>query len=265
MIINTEIVDNYIKFNNLKSSNNHWIYSAITPGSIMFEEPKNIPTNDIVEVKNEIIKILEDFNPINDSLWKQIFNSDGSINENQEVLIIVGLPEPYDAVVRPNLDGDNVIVFDVVRLIKYGNLERIIPAIVTHEVAHILIDKKFNLYKEDLDTLTKLKQLMFDEGFAHYLTFENIQSMDMEDDDMKLKRANAFRKLKEVVQKEITEDILDEGNSGAFWEKYIAISGFFVIVQYMRDNGDITKLFNQGYEYFWTYWSELATSRINFV
>ena len=265
MIINTEIVDNYIKFNDLECSKSHWIYSAIIPGSIKFEEPNNINMKDILNLKNLILNLLENFKPINYSLWHQVFTNEDFVSNNQEILVIVGLPEPYDALVRTNLEGDNVIVFDIVRLLGYSNLDRIIPAIVTHEFTHILIDKKFNLYKDGLDIFTKLKQLLFDEGFAHYLSFENIENFNNEDKDLLNFRMNAFTKLNEIVENEITEEILEEGISGRFWDKFIAISGFFTVIEYMKEYGNISELYNQGYEYFWTYWSELVVSRNNFA
>ncbi len=261
MIINTEIVDNYIKYNNLECSKNHWIYSAIVPGSIKLEEPKNIHMKDIVNLKKQILYLLENFKPINYALWQQVFANDDIVSDKQEILVVVGLPEPYDALVRTNLKGDNVIVFDVVRLLGYNKLDRVIPGIVTHEVAHILIDKKYRLYTDGIDLFTKLKQLLFDEGFAHYLSFENIVDFDDEDKDSLNFKMNAFTKLNEIVNGKISEEILEEGISGPFWDKYIAISGFFTVIEYMKEYGNISELYNKGYEYFWTYWNELVASK----
>jgi len=101
--------------------------------------------------------------------------------DKMNVLLVVGCPDPYDAMVR-NYENKQYVVLDLIQFTKYVDLgydvEQIIKQLITHEIAHICIHKKYPVpTSQNYQEL--LKHITFDEGFAHILSFsDNIETYD---------------------------------------------------------------------------------------
>jgi len=97
-----------------------------------------------------------------------------------------------------------------------------------------------------------LKQIVFDEGIAHFLSFkENVLSIDWYSDEMNIKRRNSYKSLLDALKNDSSDNrnqILEKSNSGLFWEKFGAISGFFAIIDYYNYNAKDIKTFEYIFE-----------------
>lgn len=254
MKIDTSIIDNYLDNKSVENFKNHWIYNKIVEGKYLFSSPPIEYIDKHIEIKKLLVKTLEDFKPIRQKEWEEVYGNNYDFSEDTNTMIIIGSPEPYDAFVRSDDEGNKVMIFDVERLRGYYDfIEKAVKILVNHELSHIKANKIYNFYNEGISNKEKLKQLLFDEGFAHYLTYSHLN--DLNDQEKYLQyRSNSYEKLYDVIKSEITQEVLDEGNSGPFWDKYISISGYFTIFDYIADGGSAKYLFNKGYEYFWNCW-----------
>ena len=84
-----------------------------------------------------------------------------------EVMLTVGVPAPYDAMVIER-NGSNIIVFDMGRFLSYKDPQGFAQQMMTHETAHAMLHKKWQL-KDTASYQEQLRFLCFDEGFAHLL------------------------------------------------------------------------------------------------
>lgn len=254
MKIDTSIIDNYLESKSAENFKNHWIYNKIVEGKYLFSTPPMEHIDKHTEIKELLVKTLKDFKPIKQKEWEEVYGHNYDFSEDTNTMIVIGSPEPYDAFVRSDDDGNKVMVFDVERMRKYYDfIEKAVKILVTHELSHIKANKIYKFYKDGISNKEKLKQTLFDEGFAHYLTYSQLDDLNDQEKYLQYK-SNAYEKLFDVIGGEITQEIIDEGNSGPFWDKYISISGFFTIFDYIADGGSAKDLFTKGYEYFWNYW-----------
>lgn len=232
----------------------HWIFNRILEGKYLFESPPIEYIKEHIDINNLVIKSLESFIPNNKVEWEEVFGSNLDILSNQKIMLIIGSPNPYDALVRNDIYNNKIIVFDIERIRNYSNITDVINSIVTHEMAHIIIIKDNDLYSEEASNEEILKQLMFDEGFAHYLSYRKLSEVNIEILKYSRYRREVYRKLRSKLYNPITENNFIEGNTGEYWNKYIAISGFFNIIDYISNTGTLDELYNRGYENFWNYW-----------
>ncbi len=88
------------------------------------------------------------------------------------IYIIVGSPNPYDAMVRQDREGNKSIIFDLARIGSYSKdineIEEIIISLITHEVAHIYIGKEYKYPSMEDSIYNILQHIVFDEGIAHF-------------------------------------------------------------------------------------------------
>ena len=220
MIIDTSIVDEYIKTKSVDNIKEHWVFSLIEDGKYLFNEPNKKYIKEQEEILKLLIKYIKDFKPNNIEVWQHIFGK-YKISNDKKILLIIGSPNPYDAMVREDLKGNKIIIFDVEQLRAYNmtfnKMVSMIQNIITHEMAHILIDEDFSLYNKNSSNFELLKQQMFDEGFAHYISYSNLEEIDWNKPRLQQCKIEAYKRLREKLTNEITEDVLIEGNSGAYW------------------------------------------------
>jgi hypothetical protein len=255
MIINTEILDTYLSEKSLEGIKNHWIFNSIVEEQYLIEEPTGIDEHKLRAVYKMLIEKLKNFEPLNKCLWQQFFG-DMQIPDTICVYLIVGSPEPYDAMVRKDEEGNNCVILDLVRISSYSEdiakLSDIVSSFVTHEISHILTNNIYH-YPTIKDSLfNNLKHIVFDEGIAHFLSFKNdILLIDWYSDEMNIRRKNSYRILLNALKKDSNVDkdqILEKSNSGLFWEKFGAISGLFAIIDYYNCNNKDIKVFKYIFE-----------------
>lgn len=208
----------------------HWLFKSILDnGEYTFDRPDDDYKEKIEEIYDKTYENLINFIPYNVKLFSELFPDWKSIINDVNIILAVGCPSPYDAMVREH-DGKEYVIFDIVRLMSYGkNGDEIISLIIgmiTHEISHICIHTDYPVIDKTYED--KLSYITFDEGFAHLLAFtDNIHSFNFKPmieahyKDaakkllMALSETNIFRQT----------EYLQESNCGSYWDKFAAISG----------------------------------------
>ena len=256
--INSEIIEEYLKTGNLDNAKNHWIYKIIVPGENKFETPDDVCLKACTELFESTRKKLLDFKPLNKDLWIKIFGPT-QIPDTISVYLIVGAPKGYEAIVRKDSEGNRYIIIDLAQICTYSDdinrLDFIIFDFITHEVAHALISMKYP-YHEKLTKLQLLKQLIFDEGIAHFLSYqEDVLALDWHTDEMNKRKEAAYKKVSYYLNhiEEFSLEKLKQANSGSFWDKFASIAGMFAMVEYTENGGSLETLLSDGPEIFIEY------------
>lgn len=250
MKINSEIISYFLEHKHLRDYQNHWIYNKIVPGEYTFEEPGNVNYEQLNKFKNLVEEQILDFKPFNEYLWNQIFDSI-EVSPTTTIYLIVGSPQPYDAMVR-EYNNERYIILDLIRILNYTDdfdkLKSIVNDFLTHEIAHILIGSKYP-YLESMSIEDKFIQMIFDEGIAHFISYkEDVLNVDWQSKEMKTHHQNTFEKLRYYLnnRSEISNQTLIEANSGTFWGKYVSIGGMFAVKEYYDTHLNFSNLLNDG-------------------
>lgn len=208
----------------------HWLFNSILDnGEYTFDKPNNEYKEKIKEIYEKIYENLINFTPYNVEVFSTLFPKWENLINDINVILAVGCPSPYDAMVREHEEREYVI-FDLIRFMSYEkdgyDILSLIKGMITHEISHICIHNDYPVidrtYKE------KLTYITFDEGFAHLVSFnDNINSYNFSSmieehfKDSVRKLQMALSETNIVRQKEY----LEESNCGAYWSKFAAISG----------------------------------------
>lgn len=245
MNIDTSMVINYL--NGGTDYEKHWIFNSIAEGEYLFESP--LPEKK-QEIKEGLEKAVNDFNsfcPYNVELFSELFPAWRELSGKVNIILSVGCPAPYDAMVREH-NGEEFIIFDLVRLLSYQEeISALTMPLLTHEITHICIHADYP-YNFDKNYYKSLEYITFDEGFAHLLSFtDSIDKYDFKPIIDKYYR-RAVHKLKLALAEtdvEKQKEYMDEVNCGAYWEKFAAISGKL----YLASNADRLKyIYKEGSE-----------------
>ena len=243
MYIDDSIVLNYIGGNDISKE---WIFSNLIPGEIHYENPQ-ISNEEIVYINNLIKENLLNFSPYNKDFFDDIFTNWREIyQEEMKFMLTVGCPYPFEAMVREK-EGDLIIIFDLNRIFSddLGQTKETVNRLITHEMFHILYEK--TSYKPIVDYRDEMLNLVFNEGFAHYLSL-NDKIMD----DYASIRDKHYKKNMERLSialeekdKENQFSLLMEANANSFYDKFAPMVGLFILM----DNEDrLREIFESGYE-----------------
>lgn len=262
MNINTEIIDKYFAEKSIKSVKDHWIFSSIVKGKHLCEEPKTEDYNKLKNIYEIIVDELNNFKPRNLTAWKSFLGDYVSAPKEVNIYLIVGAPDPYDAMVMEDKQGNDCIIFDLKRMSSYSdnNLKviEIINGIISHELVHTIIHKKYGKHN-NTSFMERLKYLVFDEGIAHFIGYNGDPlSIDWNNNDFILKKEKAYSTLMQEISNysfDKEEDILERSNSGRYWDKFGSISGLFSIVDYYyannKDLSCLSNIYEGGPEFTW--------------
>lgn len=249
MEYNDEIVQQYFTNKDILTSDSHWIYSFIEKDKILYEKPLYTKIEIVKQVHREIIAALDNFKFFNDKLITEVFPNIEDIKGNSTIILVVGCPKPYDAVIR-EYNGQEYIIFDLIRFAEYADsgysLELLIRKLLTHELLHKCIHDKYPIVSA-LSYIDELNYIAFDEGFAHLLAYkDNIK--DCEFDDFLTER---YLKAKHQLKQAITEkdsvkqkDYLSFANTGSYWDKFAAISGKLYLLKHIEH---LHSIYNNGW------------------
>lgn len=245
MNINSEIIDKFFSGNDYST---HWVFSNIEPGKYLFEEP-NHSIVDLQSFYTKVVNTLISFEPYNLHFFNETFSNWNDVLQGIEIILSVGAPYPYDAMVRDN-NGKVVIIFDLNRMFTSDEIfaQIYIKQMITHELFHVLyrLDKNVNVtdYKDSLLNTT------FDEGFAHYLA----NSLDFEESEDGYDRYRekyfgknliTLRKALNEKDKSKREEYLISAVSGNFWDKFASVVGMFILYD---NKTKINQIYESGYK-----------------
>ncbi|WP_425449263.1 hypothetical protein [Dethiothermospora halolimnae] len=266
MGIDAKIIDSYLEEKSLDKVKNHWIFHSISPSKYLFEEPLLEDYGLIKNTYKQIKKAFKTFKPLNLKLWESIFGQYEGIPKTVSIYLVVGCPDPYDAMIREDNNGNLSMIFDLAILSKYtkepSKVYELILQMITHELTHVYINNDYKDKTKNLSVHEKMKYIMFDEGFAHFLSYKKeVLTIDWEDENLIRKKKKAYSTLDYEMNNFIGEnekDLLERSNSGPYWDKFGALSGLFIIADYYishdKDYKSIGELYKKGYNYMWEYW-----------
>lgn len=252
MILEDEIIKKYLIKADYKEYSDHWVFYNIEKDRYLFKEPSYKNEILIQDIYKRIISFLKDFKPFNEEYFNLLFPNFKSILENTPVILTVGCPFPYDAMFR-EFNGRDYVIFDLIRFSQYAekgyDLNIIIKILLTHEFTHKCIKEKYPLIK-NASYLQKLNYIVFDEGFAHLLSYkDNIKSINFSSENYKDKFQKAKLMLIEAVKEKKEEEQkewLKKADSGEYWEKFPSICGKL----YLADNlSSLSSIYIKGWKY----------------
>lgn len=224
----------------------HWLFNSILDnGEYVFDKPKNEDKEKIREIYEKTYHSLENFIPYNAEMFSTLFSEWKKQINDVNIILAVGCPSPYDAMVR-EYDGREYIIFDLVRFLEYEkegeDILSVIRGMITHEITHICVHADYPILNKTY--IDKLSYITFDEGFAHLLAFkDNIYSYDFSQ-MIALHYLESINKLKEaLLEKDIIKqkEYLEYANCGGYWSKFAAISGKLYLASNLENLYEIYK------------------------
>ena len=176
MIIDDSIVLKYLSGQPPESYSDCWIYN-----NLGFESPDLCNKEWVLKLYNKLKYQIENFIPRNYETVKRLFPCFDDVANDYTIMLVVGFPDPYDAMVLNN-NGVDYMVFDLIQFTQEAlNEDYSCHRVLTHELIHICLRKNYPepfcaSYTERLDYTA------FDEGFAHALTYpENLSEFQFDD------------------------------------------------------------------------------------
>ncbi|MCL1631505.1 hypothetical protein M3N64_06020 [Sporolactobacillus sp. CPB3-1] len=227
MNIDDTIFQKYLNEAPLKDYVNAWIFHQIEEKQYLFDVPDKRLIPVVQVLYNCVEKAVLHFTPCKQKLWRALFSDYNLRLQDYTIHRVVGCPAPYEAMVRQNTKRQEVIVFDLIRLSRYGidRAQKIIQAMMTHECAHILLHQDYvpsaaETYKE------KLLYMRFDEGLAHFLaTNKKLSQAELACNKEKAKQL--FQQALHEREPKKQDILLRRACSGPYWKKFACITGMF--------------------------------------
>lgn len=164
MIINRDTINDYLAGKNCSDWSNQWIFHSIVENEYLIENVSEDKKNLINEAANLLENELKNFQPYNRDIWDAIFNEWNKVISELTVYLVVGSPDPYDAMVRTSTCGKEAIIYDINRMLDYvDSVEKLIPIIknlLTHEYSHAYLHCDYPALDGESSFISKL-QYMF--------------------------------------------------------------------------------------------------------
>src|SRR3712207_3746749 len=112
MRVNIDTVNDYLSGKDLISYSNQWIFKSIEKDKYLIEKVSESKKNTIKKIAYLLQKELVNFKPYNIEIWNLIFPRWESIINNSLVYLVVGCPNPYDAMTRVSPKGEEAIIIE---------------------------------------------------------------------------------------------------------------------------------------------------------
>lgn len=165
MKLDRQIVDDFLGGSTDLDS---WVFSEIEPGKRLFDlSDVQTKQSEIGQLAGQITQMAQEFVPCNAAYYTRLFPDYQKELRDYPVLLTVGIPAPYDAMVCEH-DGREWVVFDMGRFLSYQNPQEFARQMLTHETAHALLHQRWRP-NPDASYREQLRFICFDEGFAHLL------------------------------------------------------------------------------------------------
>ena len=246
MNIDDSIIMDYL--NDCDNYRKHWMFYSITEdGQYMFQQPPIGIMEQVSQLYNVIKSSLNNFIPFNEQLFTTLFPKWRKLIMDVNVVLSVGSPEPYDAMVREH-EGKAYMIFDLARLLSYSKspeeMVDTVTGMITHEFTHVCVHCDYS--DSSSGYVDRLKHITFDEGFAHILAFKNhIIGYDFSE-MVERHYHESLDKLRSALKEEDKSNqcrLLEEANSGRYWSKFASISGKLFLAAHLDS---LQEIYNGG-------------------
>ena len=196
--------------------------------------------------EHRICEAAAHFVPVNRPIWDALFPDWEAVQPTLD--LIVGYPEPYDAVAAHSPDGQAHLIFDLIRWCNYAELDQldsIIRNLLTHEITHLLIGHHYpaaDAALESTDYLTRLDAYTFHEGFAHLLSYQatEIDCVDWHTPQLTEVAAASRAKLRLALTEtdpDRQKQFLEEAVCGSYYEKFACMCGMLYLADRWETQG----------------------------
>lgn len=237
MNIDPSIVNSYLSADDEYAE--HWLFHHILDnGDYAFDKPPPVRREMVRGELAEIQRVLNGFVPYNFELFSALFPKWSELLQDVNIILSVGCPAPYDAMIR-EYDGKEYMIFDLIRLLDYQRAGEgaaaLVRQMITHEASHVCLHADYPprpaSYRE------KLGYIAFDEGFAHALAFsDGIDACDFGPMIQSHYRHSVEQLRAAVLETDPRrqEQLLEASNCGPYWDKFAAISGKLYILSHLN-------------------------------
>lgn len=242
MHLDTHAVDHYLAHGELATS---WVVRAAAGDDAGPAHPVLPHADDRAVVRglrDALVLLLDPFAPAHPDAWAAVAPDWPARVEDARVALVVGWPEPYDAGVRTDPDGRDVVVLDVARLAGYGPDAGLATArtVLDHEVAHVLVASLWPAGAA-AGHRSRLDRLVFDEGLAHHLAMRGHPALAPSSAALAGRRRGAHDALRDA------RDLTDAAAQRAalhraaaaddFWDKFGCVAGLLAFADAERTGG----------------------------
>lgn len=270
MKIVNDIVKGYLNGESLSTYKNQWYFHS---SSVPKDQGRNVFTDfesseenkkKVSLVQEAILEVTKDFKPLNQPIWDALFPNWREVLKNEEIDLILGFPEPYDAMTEYDDKGTCHIIFDLGCWSKYVgqcNIQEVVLNLLTHELCHVLIGKTMAGIDEALqasDYHTVLDALTFHEGFAHLISYnaKEITDIDWQDEKLREVRQQSIQEMQKALVVEDSKEQKDYlyraqcGNN--YYDKYACMCGLLYLAEVWEQGGipALKECFLQGWHGF---------------
>ena len=248
MIIDAHIVTDYIEGKDLSQYRDYWIYNCFGNQSL-FELPNPKNREWVAKLYEKIRNQIKHFIPRNKNEVRWLFPQFDRIASNYTILLVVGFPDPYDAMVLEH-NGKAYMVFDLVQFQEDSLKEDYsCHKVLTHELIHLCLMEDYPVSYE-MSYFEDLNYTAFNEGFAHALTYvENIYDFVF-DGFLEEKFKNAKHTLRAALaetDKQKQKNYSRMADTGAYWDKFASIAGKLYLLRHIDD---MKRIYQEGWHDF---------------
>lgn len=252
MTIDSRLVEAYLSGENMDDFREAWFFAASSVSADLGKNVFTLPPNDshtkasVSKLENRIRSFAKAFVPVNQAIWDALFPDWENIEA--QIDLIVGFPEPYDAVTDYATNGQVHIIFDLIHWLDYADgddLDKTIRNLLTHEITHLFIGK-YRVGIDDAlqseDYITRMDAVTFHEGFAHLISYETeeIDSVDWHSASLEKAYANGKEKMHKALSEtdpEKQEKCLYDAACGNYYDKYACMCGMLYLAGCWEKNG----------------------------
>ena len=245
MKIDSSIIDKYL---GKESYSNHWVFNEIEPGKNSFTPPDESRAIEVENCRKHVVDICGNFTFLNNDLVHDIFDDISQALTQVNILLLVGAPSMYDAMVR-QYQGEFYLIFNLISFSDYaknGRLSDIVNGLLSHELIHVLINEKYPPKK--FSYTDHLNYISFHEGFAHLLSYkEGILNYQPDNAVYKARFDSAKEKLLHASKEKdpiLRQKYYIEVNTGGYWDKFGAIASKLYLMKHMNA---LKKIYNEGW------------------
>lgn len=252
MRIDSTIVQAYISGANMREYKNKWFFSSSTLDVDLGKNIFILPPDDgsmresVRNTEQCFRRVMEKYEPVNREIWDALFP--GWQKKQTVVDLIVGFPQPYDAVTAKSPDGQTHLIFDLICWSKYSSMENFsegIRNVLTHELTHFLIGCYYpeaDAALESSDYLTKLDAYTFHEGFAHLISFNSteIDKVDWHSPQLEKVYSSCKERMRAALAEmnpEKQKQFLYDAICGKYFEKFACMCGMLYLADQWEAKG----------------------------